>query len=50
VVSFGFNWWDVADGGEEPPVVVPVDPFQGSYLDSVQAAPWPFAADQLGLE
>ena len=49
-MGFGFDRWNVADGGEEPPIVEPVNPFQRGHLDSVQAAPWPLAADQFGFE
>src|SRR6476619_1590892 len=40
---------DVSDGLQEPPVVEPVDPFQGRELDSLEAAPWPAPMDHLGL-
>ena len=43
VVGFGLGRWDVADGFGEPPIVVPVDPFQGAELDGVQPAPGPSA-------
>jgi len=33
----------------EPPVVEPIDPFQGRELDGFEAAPWSTPVDQLGL-
>jgi hypothetical protein len=49
VFAICFDWGNVSDGPEEALVVVPVDPFQGGQLDSVQTAPWPSTTDQLGL-
>jgi hypothetical protein len=48
VVGFGFGRWNVANGSEQPPVVVPVDPAQGSQLQLVSAAPGT-AMDDLGF-
>jgi hypothetical protein len=41
MVGFSFGLWDVADLGEESPVVVPIDPFQGSLAAVGWAIPWP---------
>jgi hypothetical protein len=40
---------EVANGLQEPPVVEPVDPFQGGVLEVVDALPGAVPADQLGL-
>jgi hypothetical protein len=31
-------------------MVEPVDPFEGGVFNGVEAAPWPAAVDDLGLE
>src|SRR4051794_22341489 len=49
VACFGLGGWNVADRFEQAPVVEPVHPFQGGEFDSLQAAPWPAAADHFGL-
>lgn len=45
----GFGWRNVADGLQKPSVVEPVDPFEGSELDGLEATPWPAPVDHLGL-
>jgi hypothetical protein len=40
---------EVAACGVQPPVVVPVDPFQGGRLDVVDVLPGS-AADRIGVE
>jgi hypothetical protein len=44
------GWWDVCDGFEEAPVVLPVDPFEGGEPDGFEVSPWPLPVDDLGLE
>ena len=41
---------DVADGLEQAPIVVPIDPFEGGELDSLEGAPRPAPMNHLGLE
>lgn len=36
VVFLGFGWRYVADGLQEPSVVEPIDPFEGSELDGLE--------------
>ena len=50
VGGFRLGRRDVADRLEETTVVEPVDPFEGGELDSLEAAPWASAVDDLGLE
>jgi hypothetical protein len=45
-----FGGRDVATGFIEPPVVEPVDIFQGGDLDLLGGAPGAAGLDQLGLE
>ena len=49
IVLLGFGGRDVADGFEQPPVIEPVDPFEGGVFDSLEAAPWATPMDDLGL-
>jgi hypothetical protein len=41
---------EVVAGSVQPPVVVPVDPFQGRQFDVVETAPGAAGSDPLGLE
>jgi hypothetical protein len=45
-----FDRGEVVAGRMQPPVVVPVDPFQGGQLDVVDGLPGSAAADEFGLE
>ena len=49
VAFFGFGRRDVANGLQEPPIVEPVDPFEGSVLHRLERAPRPAPVDDLGL-
>ena len=49
VARLGFGGRDIADGLEEPAIVEPVDPFEGSELDRLEAAPWAAPMDHLGF-
>jgi len=50
IVAFlGFGRRNVADGLQEPPVVEPVHPFEGSELHRLERAPRPAPMDDLGL-
>ena len=42
-------WRDVSNGGQEPPIVEPVDPFKRCQLNSVPVFPWPLPIDQFGF-
>ena len=47
VARLGFGRREVSDRLEQPPVVEPVDPFEGCELDRLKAAPRPAAVDEL---
>ena len=49
-LGFRLGGPDISDRLQEPPVVEPVDPFEGGELDRLEAAPRSPASDQLGLE
>ena len=49
MVVLVFDWRDSAELVEDPPMVEPVDPFEGGELEIVEASPWPPVADQFGL-
>ena len=49
VGGFGLGGQDVADGLEQPAVVVPVDPFERGILDGLKRSPWPVPPDDLSL-
>ena len=49
VARLGFGGRDIADGLEEPPVVEPVDPFEGGELDRFGMAPGAATMDHLSL-
>lgn len=44
------SWGEICAGGVQPAVIVPVDPFEGRQLDSVEVAPRSSPVDHLGLE
>jgi hypothetical protein len=46
---FGFGWWAVADGLQQPAVVEPIDPFQRRKLDSLERPPRPAPVNDFGL-
>ena len=39
----------VADGLQEPSIVEPIDPFEGSELDGLEVSPWSAPVDHLSL-
>jgi hypothetical protein len=49
VVLLGFGRQYVADGLQEPLVVEPVDPFEGSELDGLEVLLGSATVDHLGL-
>ena len=49
VGGFGLGGQDVADGLEQPAVVVAVDPFERGVLDGLKRSPWPVPPDDLSL-
>ena len=49
VALLGFGRRYVADGLQEPSVVEPIDPFEGSELDGFEVSPWTSTVDHLGL-
>ena len=44
-----FGGWDVADGFEQPPVVEPVNPFEGRIFDGFERPPRATPVDHLGF-
>ena len=50
VGGFRLGGRDVADGLEQAPIVIPIDPFEGGELDALKGAPWTAPMDHLGLE
>ena len=46
---FGFGGRDAPVSVQEPPVVEPVDPFQGRQFEVLEAPPGAAVADQFGL-
>src|SRR3982751_1384512 len=46
---FGCGRRDVAERPHQPAIVEPVDPFEGSQLDSLEGAPWSTTMNQLCL-
>ena len=49
IALLGFGGRDVANGFEQPPVVEPVDPFEGRIFDGLERSPRPPPVDHLGL-
>lgn len=47
--SLSFGGRDVADRPQDPPVVEPIDPFQGGVFDGLEGSPWSTPVDHLGL-
>jgi hypothetical protein len=45
-----FCGWDVADGAEQPGVVIPIDPFEGFSFDLAHRFPRTNQVDDLGFE
>jgi len=50
VGGFRLGRRDAADGLEQAPIVVPIDPFEGGKLDGLERAPGTAPMDHLGLE
>ena len=50
VRRFFLGWGHVADGREQPPGVVPVDPFERRIFHRVEVLPRSAAMDYFGLE
>jgi len=50
VARFGFSGRHVADRFEQPTVIEPIHPFEGSELDGFERPPRTTPMDDLGLE
>ena len=50
VGGFRLGGRNAADGREQAPVVVPIDPFERGELDALKGAPWTTPMDHFGLE
>ena len=49
VGGFGLGRRDVADGLQQPTIVVPVDPLERGVLDGIKRSPRSFAPDHLSF-
>ena len=45
-----FSWRDSPDRLQQAAIVEPIDPFEGGVFNGLQAAPWPSAVDDFGIE
>ncbi len=49
VLMLVLDRWDVPDRGVQPGLVEPVHPEKGCQLEIIDASPWSFPSDALGL-